>query len=118
MPSKLRTIKPMLATLKPRIATMRETRDRAYSADSTVRSWYKSTRWLKLRQKVLIRDSYTCQRTGEICSGKHPSPNSPVVNHRIPHKGSPDLFWDINNLETVTKAVHDSTIQREERNNL
>jgi hypothetical protein len=38
-----------------------------------------------------------------------------VANHKIPHRGDPVLFWDINNIETVTKAVHDSLIQSEER---
>lgn len=79
------------------------------------RSWYKTPRWKQLRLKVLVRDRYTCQRTGEICSGKYPAPNSPTVNHKKPHRGDPALFWDETNLETVTKAVHDGLIQTEEQ---
>lgn len=82
------------------------------------RAWYKTARWRALRQEVLIRDAYTCRRTGVVCGGKYPAPDSPVVNHKRPHRGSEALFWDITNLETVSKAVHDSTIQREEQSSL
>lgn len=40
------------------------------------------------------------------------------MNHKRPHRGDERLFWDPNNLETVSKAVHDSEIQREEQDSL
>lgn len=115
-----------LTTLKPRLAAMpaRFTpavpgdeieRNRKRDQLQSWRAWYKTARWQKLRAAVLMRDAYTCQRTGQVLGGRHPAPDSPVVNHRIPHRGDPALFWDIGNLETVAKAVHDSEIQREER---
>jgi 5-methylcytosine-specific restriction endonuclease McrA len=79
------------------------------------RKWYHSERWKKLRLKVLERDSYTCKQTGAICVGKHPAPNSPVVDHIKPHHWDEQLFWDIDNLQTVTKAYHDSEKQKQER---
>jgi 5-methylcytosine-specific restriction protein A len=79
------------------------------------KAWYKTARWQRLRQQVLIRDNYTCQRTGQLCTGKHPAPNSPVVNHTRAHRGNEALFWDIDNLETITKAEHDAAVQREEQ---
>lgn len=82
------------------------------------RSWYSTKRWSELRLKVLERDGYICQRSGVVCSGVSPEPNSPVVNHRIPHRGDPALFWDETNLETVTKQVHDTIIQAEEQGSL
>lgn len=78
--------------------------------------WYHSERWRKLRIWVLARDKYVCQRTGTLCTGKGNAWNAPVVNHKKPHRGNPDLFWDPNNLETVTKQVHDGPIQRAEKN--
>lgn len=96
---------------------MREVRDTRYSPDATVRSWYHSARWAKLRQAVIERDLYTCQHTGVVLAGKAPAPNSPVVHHKAPHRGSEELFWSINNLELVSKAWHDSEAQRQERNN-
>ena len=82
------------------------------------RAWYKTARWARLRQAVLVRDAYTCQRSGVLCIGRHPAPNSPVVNHKRPHRGDERLFWSPDNLETVSKAVHDSDIQREEQASL
>lgn len=79
------------------------------------KAWYNTARWQRLRQEVLIRDAYTCQRTFRVCGGGPGEPHSPVVNHIIPHRGSEALFWDPANLQTVTKQVHDSLIQAEEQ---
>lgn len=111
----LKTLKPLVNKMPPRIATPREIRDTAYSPDATVRSWYKSARWQRLRIEVLARDLYTCQQTGVLLVGKAPAPDSPVVDHKTPHRGDPDLFWDPNNLQAVSKEWHDSEKQRQER---
>lgn len=79
------------------------------------RKWYHSKRWKDLRIEVLKRDNWTCQKTGVICTGRHPEPNSPVIDHKQPHRGDERLFWDINNLQTVTKEYHDSEKQKQER---
>ncbi|MCW5722052.1 MAG: HNH endonuclease [Devosia sp.] len=110
------SLRPAIAKLAPRIASMRETRDTAQSYNiNEVRRWYKSARWARLRQEVLERDLYTCRRTGVMLAGKAPEPDSPVVHHVVPHKGDERLFWDIDNLEAVSKEWHDSEAQREER---
>ena len=115
--AKLKTLRPLVATMPPRIHSQRETRDRAQPQGSlnAYRQWYKSTRWQRLRQQVLARDLYTCQHTGVILSGRANAPDSPVVHHKVPHKGDEQLFWDINNLEAVSKQWHDSEAQRTER---
>lgn len=82
------------------------------------RDWYKTARWQRLRGHILKRDMYTCQRTGILLIGKHPAPNSPVANHKQPHRGDPVLFWDPDNIETIAKSVHDSEVQREEQESL
>lgn len=82
------------------------------------RAWYKTARWRRLKDAVHLRDMYICQRTGILLSGRHPAPDSPVANHKRPHRGNPELFWDIDNIETVAKSVHDSEIQREEQASL
>lgn len=115
---KLSSLKPTLGTLPPRLGYApgdEKARDRHRAQTQHWRNWYKTARWEKMRQQVLSRDLYTCQRTGELCTGKGNMPNAPVVNHKTPHRGDPALFWDIDNLETVTKAVHDGLVQREER---
>ena len=37
------------------------------------------------------------------------------VAHNPPFAYDPELFWDIDNIETITKAEHDSIVQAEER---
>jgi 5-methylcytosine-specific restriction protein A len=37
-----------------------------------------------------------------------------VVDHRQPHKGEPELFWDRHNLQSLCKAHHDVSKQRDE----
>lgn len=111
----LKILKPKLRRMEQRLKAPREIRDKRYSPDAVIRGWYKSARWQALREQVLVRDLYTCQRTGVMLVGKAPAPNSPVVHHIIPHRGDGHLFWDINNLQAVSKAWHDSDAQRNER---
>lgn len=111
-------LKPRIATLQPRIGRApgdEVARNRQRDAEQSWRSWYKTARWQKLRQQVIVRDLYTCQKTGVLLTGKHPAPNSPVVDHVKAHKGDERLFWDADNLMTVSKAYHDSVKQAEER---
>ncbi|MBF0680067.1 MAG: HNH endonuclease [Devosia sp.] len=111
----LKVLKPKLKPRAPRLKAPREIRDTRYSPDATVRGWYHSTRWQKLREEVLIRDLYTCQQTGVILTTGRDAPNAAVVHHKVPHKGDEQLFWDISNLEAVSKEWHDSEGQREDR---
>lgn len=117
MAQRLTSLPPRFSSLAPRIGALSRGAKRDRSA-APWRSWYSTKRWSELRLKVLERDGYICQRSGVVCSGVSPEPNSPVVNHRIPHRGDPALFWDETNLETVTKQVHDTIIQAEEQGSL
>ena len=123
--ARLKQLTPRMATLAPRLTggVGSATGDRAQSErerlklrDQSVawRGWYKTTRWQKLRLEVLLRDGYVCQQTKVLCVGRYPAGNSPVVDHIVPHRGNPDLFWDMDNLQTVSKAFHDSTKQSQE----
>ena len=82
----------------------------------TWHGWYNTARWRALRKVVLRRDKSKCQQTGALLCGKYPAPNSAAIDHIVPHKGDPDLFWNIDNLQSVTKAWHDSVKQAEEKN--
>lgn len=75
------------------------------------RDWLNTARWQRLRLKVLERDGYVCQQTGVDLIGKHPASDSPVVDHKVPHRGNPDLFWDESNLQAVSKGWHDRVKQ-------
>jgi len=114
---KLSSIKPRLGGIGTRLTSApKDEAERTAQrlAISPWRAWYSSKRWRDLRQHVLQRDRYTCQRTGVLLIGKHPAPNSPVVDHKKPHRGNADLFWDEANLQAISKAEHDKAKQAEE----
>lgn len=66
-------------------------------------------RWRKARAQFLRQHPLCryCQEDGRI-------EPATVVDHIIPHRGDPELFWDQSNWQAVCKAHHDSTIAREE----
>lgn len=118
--AKLRSLSSGVPTLKPKVAsdgaglTRKEwlaQRDR----NVEWRAWYRTARWEALRRRVFVRDGYVCRQTGELLSGKHPAPNSPVADHIKPHRGNPNLFWDETNIQTVSKQWHDTVKQAQER---
>ncbi|MBO0140213.1 HNH endonuclease [Agrobacterium sp. Ap1] len=123
MAPRLKSLPPRLAPMPSRLGTVApanrkeaETqRTRQRDQDDPSRKLYNSRKWRALRDEVYIRDNMTCQKTGVILLGKHPAPNSPVADHIVPHRGDPALFWDKSNIQTVSKAYHDSQKQREER---
>lgn len=82
------------------------------------RKLYSDPRWSGprgIRKQAFLRDLYTCQRCGCIViEGNRHHPRAAVANHKKAHKGDPELFFDIENVETVCKADHDTLIQREE----
>ncbi|WP_147112126.1 HNH endonuclease [Tateyamaria sp. syn59] len=115
---KLSAPPPRLGTLPSRIGRAPASeieRSRQRDREKPWRAWYKTARWQKLRAKVLKRDGYICQKTGIALVGKYPAPNSATVDHVIPHRGDPALFWDENNLEAVSKKYHDTVKQSLER---
>ncbi|KQQ38694.1 endonuclease [Rhizobium sp. Leaf306] len=115
---RLKSLPPRLTSMPPRLGRAvgdEKARRREREINTPNRSWYHSARWKKLRLKVFERDSYTCKQTAALCLGQHPAPNSPVCDHVKPHHWDEQLFWDIDNLQTVTKAYHDSEKQKQER---
>lgn len=79
---------------------------------------YRDSRWHGphgIRLQALKRDLYTCERCGcsLVTTNRH-HPQAAVVNHKVPHKGDPALFFDLSNCESACKSCHDALIQREE----
>lgn len=118
---RLTSLKPRLAGTASRLGASHQTeqaRDQHRSATQPWRAWYKTARWQRLRAKVLARDRFTCRKTGIVLIGKHPAPDSPVVDHIVPHRGDERLFWDEANLQAVSKAYHDAEKQAVEANDI
>ena len=115
---RLKAMTPRLGASAQRLgrgASDEAARLRERDANVGWRAWYKTSRWQKLRRVILARDLYTCQRTGVLLVGTYPAPDSPVVDHKVPHRGDETLFWDPANLHAVSKAFHDGEKQAEER---
>ena len=115
---RLKSLPPRIGALPPRIGVVAgDEQARLRQRDKSVawRAWYGKARWQEMREAVWLRDSFVCQKTGVLCIGKYPAPNSPVADHIEQHHGDPDLFWNMDNIQTVSKAYHDSTKQAQER---
>lgn len=67
-------------------------------------------RWQKARVRFLSANPLCayCQREGRITAAT-------VVDHRIPHRGDADLFWDETNWQALCATHHDVDKRREER---
>lgn len=74
------------------------------------RKLYSTARWKCLRQEALRRDHGLCQ----ICLRQGFTNGGNVVDHIEPHKGNPELFYKLDNLQTLCKVHHDSDKQSEE----
>lgn len=70
---------------------------------------YASARWRRLRQSVLD-DQPLC----EMCSAAGIVTPANVVDHKRPHQGDEELFWDRENLQALCAPHHDIHKQRQE----
>ncbi len=76
---------------------------------------FQTSRWKATRERILLRDNYTCQQCGCGLTVGRTHPRAAVVHHKIPHHGAPVLFWcDDDELEAVCKRDHDGELQGEE----
>ncbi|MFG6550307.1 HNH endonuclease [Sulfitobacter sp. M21595] len=118
---------PRLSSLPPRLAAAplavgyatpqdaERARDRARVQGNNLRRLYRTKRWRETRLEVLERDGWTCRQTGVFLTGRYPAADSPVIDHIKKPEGNLALFWDLANLQAVSKAWHDSEKQRQER---
>jgi 5-methylcytosine-specific restriction endonuclease McrA len=77
------------------------------------RKWYSTAAWRSLRIETFKRDGFTCQMEG--CGRIEGRSHMLVCDHREPHRGDKQLFWDRENLQTLCKPCHDSRKQKLER---
>lgn len=78
--------------------------------ESSYRRGYTS-RWAKARRAFLMEhpvcECPECQASGQ------PLP-ADVVDHIIPHRGDPVLFWDRNNWQAMNHVCHNKKTARED----
>lgn len=95
---KLTNLRSSIGTLSPGIGYApgdTKAADKSRNQLAPWRAWYKTARWLKLRQVILLRDLYRCQMCGRVSS------TGMVVDHVRPHRGDEHLFWDEGNLQVL-----------------
>ena len=112
---RLGNLKPSLTGIAPSLGYVPgdiKAQDKSRDQLAPYRAWYKTTRWIKLRQVILLRDLYTCQMCGRIGS------TGMVVDHKKPHRGSAALFWSEGNLQVLCASPchskHKQTLERAE----
>ncbi|GFM73594.1 HNH endonuclease [Pseudomonas cichorii] len=66
-------------------------------------------KWQKARERYLLDHPICvyCERQGLTSAAS-------VVDHKIPHRGDQDLFWNQGNWQSLCKTCHDSVKQAEE----
>jgi len=110
----MKLIRPRMALAAPRLARLAP-QDCEAEAPRVRPNWYQTSRWQRLRLSRLRHDRWMCQQTGAPLVGRYPAWNSAAVDHVVPHRWDERLFWDFDNLQSVTKRFHDSAKQRLER---
>lgn len=78
--------------------------------DEPGRQWYHSTRWRTLRRTLLSRRPL-CVR----CAAEGRPTPATDVDHIVPHRGDPALFWRSTNLQGLCAAHHIAKTREERR---
>jgi len=73
--------------------------------------WYHIARWRHpvwgLRSRALAHSPLCvdCRRTGAVVEATE-------VDHIVPHRGDPALFWSLTNVQTLCRACHQKKTSR------
>lgn len=87
-------------------------RDKERAAFHPYRAWYKTAEWRELRLGTFRRDGFTCQMCGKL----EGLTSLLVADHRKPHRGDREMFFDANNLQTLCASpCHSKNKQRLEQ---
>lgn len=108
---RLRSLPPRIGGLPPRIARGTDAEGHSRVLEPW-RAWYSLKAWEELRQRVFLRDDFTCQCG---CGTFIDDPAERVADHRKPHRGDRALFFAEDNVQTLWKPHHDGWKQRQER---
>jgi 5-methylcytosine-specific restriction enzyme A len=115
--AKLKAPAPRLATMAPRLGYAKDDQqatDRHRRNNSPSKAWYKTAWWQKARQRILLRDCYTCQHPGcgRVVGGK----GEAHIDHIEPHNDDKALFHcSDDGLQVLCAECHSGKKQAEER---
>ena len=107
----MKTLAPRIATLKPALARTELTPGswRTSNQGSNARGY--TYAWQKARLEFLKKNPLCgpCQDEDGLIT------QATVVDHDVPHRGDPALFWDRSNWRPMCKSHHDRKTQLEGR---
>ena len=76
-----------------------------FGRNSELEHLYHSRRWRILRDQIMARDNYLCQMCQQPIIPRDPALGA-HIDHRKPHNGDIELFWDVDNLQTLHQQCH------------
>lgn len=94
----LKRLQDRVGTLAPSVRRL----ETAPDAGRPWRNWYNLARWARLRMACLRAARFTCAMCGRI----EADTSKLVADHVVPHRGDPDLFWDMTNLQCLCWGCH------------
>ena len=105
---KLQTLKPIIQTIKSAVAVMNPDSWRTDKQTSAQRGY--GYKWQQAREGFLRKHPLCvyCEREGRIKAAS-------VVDHKIPHRGNMEVFWDSEQWQSLCSTCHSSVKAIEER---
>ena len=103
----------LLRGIHPLVHAARSPAIHAHRAPEQREMRMKRPGWYQMRVTIFARDNYLCQLCGCICIEGHPL-KKPVCDHIVPHRGDVELYYDMDNLQTLCASCHSRDKQREE----
>jgi 5-methylcytosine-specific restriction endonuclease McrA len=118
MSKKLPTIGTRLSGLHHRLGQSAQDergRDAQRRSRQQSKQWLNTKWWRDTRQRILLRDAYTCRRCQCLVAGK----GEAFIDHIKPHRESGALFFCSDaGLQTLCATCHSKEKQREEQSEI
>jgi hypothetical protein len=105
---RLQTLKPRLAEVKGR--ELKQVNPDSWRSGKTTAERGYDGRWQKARETFLNHHPLCayCERDGRVTAAT-------VVDHKTPHRGDQDLFWNRDNWQPLCASCHSSFKQQLEK---
>jgi len=98
---------PVFRAPGSRTEAERKAESERYRGTRTERGY--TNAWLRYSQRRLAEHPL-CER----CKTNGRYTAATVTDHKLPHRGIPDLFWDPTNHQSLCKPCHDTKTARED----